>query len=170
MTDPNVAVRNQEALTIEYALTRGEIFRSFLRSLVHSPRLRRTFLLYVIVLALIALLIRVSILHSFTPTDLLIAIAWGLGWIAFIPVWVTIRGKTAKRTLTVSSDGISTEIGRIKGQVAWAKVSAVADTPTFILIARTNGNAFFIPNRAFSAPEQRSEFLAKLAAWTRKAT
>ncbi|HTU33258.1 MAG TPA: YcxB family protein [Candidatus Acidoferrum sp.] len=117
-----------------------------------------------------ALVIRAAILHSFTPMDTLIAVAWGLGWVVFLSIWVTIRGKTAKRTLTVSAHGISTEIGRIKAQIPWAKIKSVADTSKFVLIARTNGNAFFVPNRAFSSPDLRNEFFAKVTDWSRQAT
>lgn len=168
MVDSSVALGKQDALTLEYALTRREIFLSFVRSLACSPALQRTCLLYAIAVASTVLLIRAAILRSFTAADLLIAAACGLGWIIFIPVWVSVRGKTAKRTLTVSSDGISTHIGRINGQIPWVKVRTVADTRAFVLIARTNGNAFFIPNRAFPTPEQRNEFLAKTSAWREK--
>lgn len=168
MPDPDVAFRKHDSLTVEYGLTRREIFLSFLCSLAQSAQFRRTMLLYAVAAALAALVIRAAVLRSFTPMDALIAVAWGLGYLVLISVWVTIRGKTAKRTLTVSCGGISTEIGRIKGKIPWTKVRSVSDHSKFVLIARTNGNAFFVPNRAFSSPGQRNEFLAKIRDWNCK--
>jgi hypothetical protein len=43
-----------------------------------------------------------------------------------MPLWLFIRAKTALRTLTVAG-GISTQIGRLKGDVPWDKVKAVTD-------------------------------------------
>ena len=168
MSDSNVAVSSQNSLTIEYALTRREVLLSFLRSLAVSPRFRRAILLYAAAVALLVSLIRTSILRSFTATDALIAVCSGAGYLVFISVWITLRGKTSKRTLTISSRGIATKIGRLKAEIPWSKIGSIADTSKFVLIARTNGNAFFVPNRAFSSPEQRGEFSAKITAWIQR--
>jgi hypothetical protein len=170
MPDSNVAVSEQDSLTIEYALTRREIFLSFWRSLAQSPPFRRIFLFYAAAAAVTALVTRAAILRSFTTVDVLTAVAWGLGCIVLLSVWVTIRGKTSKRTLTVSSEGISTEIGRLKSQTPWAKIKSVDDISKSILIALTNGNAFFTPNRAFLSPDHRNEFLAKISTWTQQSS
>jgi hypothetical protein len=152
-------------LTVEYALTRREIFRSFLLSVAQSPKYRGTILLYSVAIGVMALLIRTTISRSIGLMDVIRAVAWAVGFLVFIPIWTSIRGKTAKRTLTVSCDGISTEIGRLKAQVSWDKVKVVTDTSQFVLIARTNGNAFFIPHRAFSGPEQRGHFVTEIQSW-----
>ena len=152
----------QTSLTVEYALTRREIFRFFLQAMTGSPKFLGTILPYSVAIGIMILLIRAMILRSLTLNDAIIAAAWALGFLMFIPMWTSIRGKTAKRTLTVSSKGISTEIGRIKGQVPWDKVRVINDSAQFVLIARTNGNAFFIPHRAFSGPEARSAFVTAI--------
>jgi len=158
------------SLTVEYALTRREIFRSFLQSVTRSPKFLGTILFYSVAIGIMTLLIRSMTLRSLTLKDAIIAAAWALGFLVFIPIWTSIRGKTAKRTLTVSSKGISTEIGRIKGQVPWDKVRVINDSSRFVLIARTNGNAFFIPHRAFSGPEERSAFVTAIQGWIDAAT
>jgi hypothetical protein len=155
----------QTSLTVEYALTRREIFRSFLQSVIRSPKFFGTILIYSVAIGIMTLLIRAMILRSLTLNDAIIAAAWALGFLIFIPIWTSIRGQTARRTLTVSIKGISTEIGRIKGQVPWDKVRVINDSSQFVLIARTNGNAFFIPHRAFSVPEARSAFVATIRSW-----
>ena len=155
----------QDSLTIEYALSRREIFRSVMRSMTGSPKFLGTILLYSVAIGIMILLIRASILRSLTMKDAIQATAWALGFLIFIPIWSTIRAKTAKRTLTVSKDGVSTEIGRIKGHVSWDKIRVVEDTPHFVLIARANGNAFFIPHRAFHGPDQRGHFVTEIRGW-----
>jgi hypothetical protein len=155
----------QTTLTVEYALTRREIFRSFLQSMTRSPKFLGTIIFHSIAIGIIILLTRATILRSLTLKDAIIAAAWALGFLIIIPIWTSIRGKTAKRTLTVSSKGISTAIGRIKGQVPWDKVRVINDSAQFVLIVRTNGNAFFIPQRAFSGPEQRSSFATAIRSW-----
>lgn len=152
-------------LTVEYALTRREIFQFFLYSFAKSPKFRGTILSYSAIIGILTLLIRAIPSRSLTLKDVICAVAYAVGFIVFIAMWVFIRGKTAKRTLTVSGAGISTEIGRLRGQIPWEKVEVITDTPQFVLIARTNGNALVIPNRAFSGPEHRSQFLSKIKGW-----
>lgn len=155
----STSIPETRSLTIEYALTRSEIFQSCWRSIARSPKFRNTILLYSIAIGLITPFLRMLFSEPLRARDLVGAALWAAGVFLFIPFWMFIRGKTAKRTLTVSPDGISTEIGRIKGQIPWSKIRMVTETPQLILIARTNGNAFFIPNRAFSEPDQKVEFL-----------
>jgi hypothetical protein len=154
-----------QSLTIEYALTRSEIFRSFLRSMADSPKFRRTILLYSVGFGVINLLLRTIPARSITLMDVTSAAAWAVGLLVFIPLWVFIRGKTTKRTLTISREGISTEIGRHNSQIPWNKISIVTETPRFVLIARANGNALFIPDRAFSGVEHRQHFVAEIKGW-----
>jgi len=160
----------ERSLTVEYALTRGEIFRSFLHSVAESPRYRATILLYSGAIGLLTLLLRAVISRSLTLTDAISAVAWAAGLPVFIALWVFIRGKTDLRTLTVSPIGISTEIGRLKAQIPWDKVKLVSHTSKFVLIAGTNGNAFFVPDRAFSSLEQRDQFLAEIRSWMQAST
>lgn len=155
----------ESSLTVEYALTRGEIFGSFWRSVAQSPKFRNTILFYSVGIGLFTLLLNAIPSRSLTFKDIVAALAFAIVSPVLISLWVFIRGKTAKRTLTVSRDGISTEIGRLKGQVPWGKVRLVTDTPEFVLIARTNGNAFFIPHRAFTGTEHRGRFLTEIKAW-----
>lgn len=165
MIDSNMV--EERWLTIRYALTRREIFQSFVRSAVLSPKYRGTILLYSAAIGFVALSIRATLSRSLTLKDAISAVAYAVGFLAFIPLWVFIRGKTDERTLTVSKAGISTEIGRLKGLIPWEKVKVVTNTPQFVLIARTNGNALIIPHRAFSGLEHLGQFLSKIRGWIR---
>ncbi len=87
-----------------------------------------------------------------------------------MPLWLFVRGRTGKRTLTVSADGIYTEIGRIRAQIPWRQVKLVTESEQYILIARLGGNSFFIPVRAFSGRDSRDQFLAEIDRWRKTPT
>ena len=89
-----------------------------------------------------------------------------VGAFVFMPLWLFIRGKTDERMLTISPEGIATEIGSLKGQLPWSKIKLVTETSRHhVLIVGASGNAFFIPSRAFEAPGQQAEFMTQISRW-----
>jgi hypothetical protein len=152
-------------MTIKYALTRAEIVRFFLQGLRKSPRLLAIVLICSLWPGLFSLATEGAFSRPLTASDAKVAFVWTIGAFCFFLLLIFVRGKTAERTLSVSEQGISTEIGSIKGQVPWSKVKVVSDTGRYVLIARTNGNAFFIPRRAFSGPEQQLQFMTEISHW-----
>lgn len=143
-------------MTIEYALTRVEIVRGFLRSLGSSPRYLVTVLCYALVMSGIVLVVTGAFSRALTMRDAVTAVLTAGGFMLFLLVMLFIRGKTSNRSLTVSAEGISTEIGSLKAQIPWRKVKVILETDRYVLVSRASGNAFFIPSRAFSGPEQKS--------------
>jgi hypothetical protein len=135
----------QSMITIKYSLTRMEI--------------------YLVGLGFLGLAMTGAFSRPLTLSDAWVALAWVIGAFLLMPVIFFVRGKTKERTLTVSQDGISTQIGRLKGQVPWSKVKLVNDTGKFILIVGRTGNAFFIPGRAFRGPGELAEFTAQIDRW-----
>src|SRR5690348_7994404 len=152
-------------MTIKYALTRAEIVRSFFQSLRSSPKFLAMILIYFAALGLLSLIARGALSRSLAPRDLIIASAWAAGVLVFMPLWLLIRGKTDERTLTVSPEGISTEIGSLKGQIPWSKIKLVTNTSRHVLIVGATVNAFFIPSRAFSGQDQQREFVSQIEQW-----
>ncbi len=150
-------------MTVKYALTRKEIVQFFLQGLGKSPRLLTLVAVSTIFPALIGLEIGGGFNRPLTFVDLRIAGAEMICTFWFLLLWIFLRGKTNERTLSVSELGISTEIGSLRGQVAWSKVSRVSDKGNYVLIVGTSGNAFFIPGRAFSGPAQRAQFITEIA-------
>ena len=155
----------EHSITIEYALTRREILWSFLQGLAESPKFRTKILLFSAAIGMSGLLPKAILSRSLTLKDTIDAAGWAVGSIAFIALGVSVFGKTARRTLTISPNGISTEIGRLTGQVPWNKVKEVTECTQSVLIVGRNGNAFFIPNRAFADLDHRSQFLAEIKRW-----
>jgi len=152
-------------MTLTYALKRTEIVQFFLKGLGKSPKFLLTILIYSFCPGLIFLEASKGFSRSFTTGDFNTICEWMIGTFCFMVLWVFIRGKTAERTLSVSELGISTGIGLISAQVPWSKVRVISDAGEYVLIARTNGNAFFIPSRAFTGPSQKVQFIEEADRW-----
>jgi hypothetical protein len=95
----------------------------------------------------------------------MIAVASAVGAFLFIAFWTAFRGKTDERTLTISQQGIWTQIGSQQGDMAWSTVIFVAPANDHLLIVRTNGNAFFIPSRAFADGDEQAQFVRQAEHW-----
>jgi hypothetical protein len=135
--------------------------------LAGSPKFLATIPIYSASLGVFSLLLGGAFSHPLSVHDLIVVLVWMLGAFAFMPLWLFIRGKTAERTLTVSPEGISTEIGSLKGHVPWSKVKLVTFASQHVLIVGATGNAFFIPSRAFQGPEEKAQFIKEIDHWRR---
>ncbi|HEY5056607.1 MAG TPA: YcxB family protein [Acidobacteriaceae bacterium] len=151
-------------MTIQYALTRREIVSSFFKSVFSSGKYRTTILMYCLVIGGLGAL-RAIESHAGTKSILAHFASGVVAFAIFAPAFLFIRAKTAMRSLTISSDGISTQIGQISGALLWNQVRVIHESPSSILIGRTNGNAFYIPDRAFANPEQKAEFARLAKQW-----
>jgi YcxB-like protein len=158
-------ISEEYSTTIKYALTRIEIVRFFLRGVKSSPKFLAMILICLVGLGAFTLAMRSAFSRSLTSRDVVIAVAWPAGALIFMLLWLFIRGKTDERTLTVSPDGISTQIGSLKGQIPWSKVKLVTRTNRHVLIVGATGNAFFIPSRAFQGPDQQAKFVTQIDHW-----
>lgn len=75
------------------------------------------------------------------------------------PLILRLRTKKDKRTLSIQPDKLSTQIGRLSGEVPWAKVDSLYVTDEHIFLIGKNMNGFAIPRRAFVDETQRKEFI-----------
>jgi hypothetical protein len=75
---PDKMVEEHE-ITVEYALTRGEVAGGLLRSVAQSPKYRRKILLYSFGIGVFTLLYRAALTRSVTPGDVMIAVGYGGG-------------------------------------------------------------------------------------------
>jgi hypothetical protein len=158
----------QTNMTIEYALTRTEVVTGFFRSLWSSPRYLAFLVICVLALFIFGPQAGEGFSHPFTLRAAISAVLGTLcTFLLLVPLILFIRAKTATRSLTISPEGISTEIGSLNGQVAWRKIEVVKEKEGFVLIASASGNAFYVPNRAFATPEQKREFVAKAEVWAK---
>jgi hypothetical protein len=92
-----------------------------------------------------------------------IGIAIGLVFALLYPFicifFAKIRTKEDKRTLSIASSGIQTQIGKKRGDIAWSKIAGVYPTQEYIFLLGRSLNGFCIPNPAFQMPEDREIFL-----------
>jgi len=95
------------------------------------------------------------------------AILGGLLPCILLALYPLARFKPQIRILTIGRAGLTTSIGKLDGQVSWRDVDAIDDREGLIVIRRTNGNAFVVPDRAFASTADREAFLdAARDAWT----
>src|SRR6185312_5166592 len=157
------ATENQ--ITIEYALTRSEVAGSYFHASRQSPEYLRRVIMLAAICAVAQMCIRILGSRRLGGPEILSAVIVFVVILAVLPIWLFLRAKTDKRTLTISPDGISTYIGTKSAEIPWKSVRIVKDSGTFILIARMNGNAFFIPDRAFISPDDRARFVEQIGIW-----
>ena len=150
-------------MTICYRLTRAEIVGGFFLSLSKSPRILTVVLIVSVWPRFIWFLSERAFSNGLHMGDLISAAEWIAGTFGLLILWILVRAKTGERTLTISSRGILTSIGRVRGDVPWNKVKEVRDTGNHILVVGTSGNAFFIPTRAFDRASHRDQFLAEIS-------
>ncbi|HWB32914.1 MAG TPA: YcxB family protein [Acidobacteriaceae bacterium] len=153
-------------MTIEYALTRFEIVRSFYQSLFASTKYLTTIAIYGLILG--AIVAYGGVAARATPVEFALRFFFGfIGFLVLLPIMLFITAKTSVRSLTIAEEGISTSIGPISAQRQWNQINVIHETPDFVLLARTNGNAFYIPSRAFSDPAQKAEFIRLAKEWSK---
>lgn len=154
-------------MTIEYALTRTEIVLGYFRSLRSSPKHLSIILLYALGMAILTLAMIGAFSRPLMLGDIAAAVASAAGFVVLMSAVLFIRAKTSTRSLTISPEGISTRIGTIQARIPWHKFKVISATDHRILLARMNGNAFFIPNRAFSSSEHKIEFVDNIRRWAK---
>ena len=94
-----------------------------------------------------------------TLVDWVIALIWGAIIFSLFPLILRLRTKKDKRTLLIQPDKLSTQIGKLTGEVPWANVDSLYVTDEHIFLIRKNMNGFAIPRRAFVDETQRKEFI-----------
>ena len=146
-------------MTIRYSLTRLELVRTYLFVIPRSPRIGFVVLIICLWPGMVHIATKVLFSHSFEAGDVLyVLLSVGCVFLLLLG-WVFVRAKTGERTMSISDQGIQTEIGRRRATCSWGKVKQVRDLGGYILIVVRSGNAFFIPERAFTGATEKAEFL-----------
>lgn len=155
----------ENQITVDYALTRSEVARSYLQAIRQSPEYLRRVVMLAAICGLVQMCFRVLSSRHLGGPEILSAVIVFAVILAVLPILLFLTAKTDRRTLTISPDGISTSIGTRSADIPWKSVKVVKDSGTFILIAGTNGNAFFIPDRAFVSPDDHTRFMEQIGIW-----
>ena len=146
-------------MTIEYALSRGEVVRGYFYSWKYSATFRWQMVFVALGVGLLSVGERWLATGTIGARDLRAGLFWAVGLLVFIPCWFALRLKPEKRILELSDSGVATVIGDRTLRVPWSGFSAVVDAKEFVIIARRNMNAFYIPTRAFVDSHERARFV-----------
>jgi hypothetical protein len=146
-------------MLVEYALKRGEVFKGYFRAFNCLPSFRNRMLTMAVTIGIMTIPFSYASKHKVEIVDAAFAILWAIGFLIFMALWLWIRTKTEIRHLRIDEFGLSTTIGKLTGEIPWAKVSLVSDLGNFIFIGGKNMNFFLIPNRAFSEDQDRAQLL-----------
>jgi hypothetical protein len=146
-------------MVIEYTAKPRDISALYSYTRRHSLKLALIFYGLPIAMALLLLAERRSPTHSLTLADWTIALIWGAVFFLLFPLILRLRTKKDKRTLSIQPDKLLTQVGKLNGDVPWAKMDSLYVTDEHIFLIRKNMNGFAVPRRAFVDETQRDEFI-----------
>ncbi|HUO16917.1 MAG TPA: YcxB family protein, partial [Verrucomicrobiae bacterium] len=136
-------------MVIEYTARPSDIAALYSYTRRHSLKLALMSYGPPIAIVLLVLAERRSPTHPLTLADWIIAFTWGVALFFLLPLVLRLRTKKDVRTLSIQPDKLSTQIGKLSGEVPWAKVDSLYVTEEHIFLIRKNMNGFAIPRRAF---------------------
>jgi hypothetical protein len=146
-------------MVIEYTAKSRDIAALYSYTRKHS--IKHALISYGMPIAMAVLLL--AEMRSFTPSlnlaDWIIALVWGTLFFFLYPLFLRLRTKKSKRTLTIQPDKLSTQIGKLSGDVPWTKMDCLHVTDEHIFLIGKNMNGFAIPRRAFIDESQRTAFI-----------
>jgi hypothetical protein len=146
-------------MVIEYTAKPRDIAALYSYTRKHSLKLALIFYGLPIAIAFFVLAGRRSPSHSLNLADWTIALVWGVVIFFLFPLILRLRTKKDKRTLSIQPDRLSTQVGKLSGDVPWIKMDSLYVTDDHIFLIRKNMNGFAIPRRAFVDETQRKEFI-----------
>ena len=147
--------------TIRYKSFRSEIWWWYWQS--WANRLWQT---HIFLSVIISTVIWVSLRPMFSLKQFVDIFLGTLVVIVFVlALFPQVRFKKQERSLTINDQGISTEIGKLSGNILWNEVKSITEKNNYIIITRRNGNAMLIPPRAFADGTEKEGFLADMNIW-----
>lgn len=146
-------------MVIEYIATRRDIAALYSYTRKHSVKLAAMYYGLPLAMAAFVLIDIHSATHTLTLGDGIIALIMGAVFFALFPLILKLRTKKDKRILSIQPERLSTQIGKLRGDVPWTKMDSMHVTDEHIFLIRKNMNGFAIPRRAFVDEGQRTEFI-----------
>jgi hypothetical protein len=147
-------------LIVKYQSTRAEVWRAYVYAWRHSLLLKVSQLL-LFAITFIAARSWLQTAGIYGASQVVAAATISIAVILAIAAYPQLRYKAEERTLAIGATGISTTIGHRSGDVPWTKIARITPTSEAVHVVGTSGNIFRVPDRAFSSPAQRDEFVAR---------
>jgi hypothetical protein len=152
------------SITVRYATSREDVWRYYWRAWARLNGLWRAHVAIGVLAAAIVFAVQ-SPAHVSTFN---LTLAWVIGFftaLVLFPLWPMLRFKSEQRVLTIRSNGLTTSIGALHGELRWDDVTTIRADEQNILIVDYKSNAFIVPTRAFEDGTQRREFLEAAQRW-----
>lgn len=156
--------RRDAGITIRYATSRGELWRSYWRAWAQPSG---TWLNHAFIAANVFLL--VYMFTRYSPDAVVIAVTMGV--VAFplamlgFALWPQLRFRSVPRTLHVSDQGILSEVGGRQGSKSWSEIRGINARDDAVYVEAADGSALVVPDRAFATPEQFQAFVIQVRQW-----
>jgi hypothetical protein len=153
-------------MTVRYSLSRRDVAIGYLYGLKYSSTFRRQMVLMATGIGAISVVRSYLQRGVLQRADLLIGAMWAVALLVIMPIWLALRAKTEERVLDIAPDGVRTSIGERSAVLPWSTIAFVHDARSFVVIARKNANAFFVPSRAFADDQARKRFVTDAETWS----
>jgi len=146
-------------MTIEYSATPDDVGALFAYNWRHLPFYR--WLMVSLASTPFALDATFAFLQgrSIAVGDVVLDLALAALLLLGVPWLAKRRTKRDVRVLVIDPEKISTQIGRLSGEIPWRRVASVAVTGEHVFITGRNLNGFAIPTRAFKSVSDREHFI-----------
>ena len=154
-------------MIVKYRSTRADVWRTYAHVWRHG-RLLKVMQLAIFVMFFNAAYAWLQSAGLSGASRFLLAASIGLAVLLVGAAYPQLRFKPEERTLGIGPAGISTTIGKRSGTIAWAKVARITPTSDAVYVVGTSSNSFTVPDRAFSSPAQRQEFIALATQWMKE--
>ena len=151
-------------MRVEYASSRAEVAGWYWHSLTHNGTHLRNWLISL-------LFVGAAVFVGQRAAGAALAKALGMGALTavlaalFFALYPQLRFKPQTRILTIATEGLSTTINAKSRNYSWSEVASVTLVRGRVYIGISNGNAFVVPSRAFTSPQQQEEFLQRCSEW-----
>jgi hypothetical protein len=146
-------------MTTEYTATPADVSALYDYCWKHAAYFRRRIILNAVLFGLFLIAISFSIQGTIHKDDIAIALAAAIALPFLAPFIAKLRTKKERRTLSIDSKGLHTQIGARKGNVPWSRIANLFATEEHIFILGRNLNGFCIPRNAFRNDLERDEFI-----------
>jgi hypothetical protein len=146
-------------MTIKYTATPADVGALYSYCWRNSAYFRRRLIFNSVLVGLAIIAIPFFVDGKVGKSDIVIALSVTVAFPFVVPLIAKLRTKKSQRTLSISANGIHTQIGTKTGDIPWARVAELFVTEEHIFLLGRNLNGFCIPRTAFSNAPDREDFI-----------
>lgn len=151
-------------MTVTYALRRRDVWNAywFTWRTGWTLKLSQLFIVGCIFFVVVS---RRAVGRPPNRADVVVAAIWAIPVLLFLPIYPLLRFKSQMRTLTISPQGIHTQIGNLSREISWRAIGRMRREGDRLYIVGKTGNSFAVPDHAFSSTLDRDAFETAAREW-----